>query len=238
MPAPIIPSSSFFPLGLLDRVGWYANFNTHAQAEGLNYGLVQADLDQIKDDNGAMQFIGTSYVALDAYSQGWTAFRNILMTGTIGEPTPDMPTTPSLSLSTIPPTGIFQRINKYRDIVRASLNYTKEVGETWGIEPSTPDPINPTLVQPVLKTFPAATGYHFSAVVSKREQADSFQVWVYRKGGSNWELAATATGKSIDVTIVPQSPGDPEQIQVRIQLLKGNAPYGQPSDTIWVTLNP
>lgn len=238
MPPPVIPSPTFFPTTLPARVAWYLNFHTHAQAEGLNYGLTQADLDQIKDDNGAMQFLGTSFVSIDAFSQGFTAFRNTLTTGTIGEPTPDLPLVPSLSLPTIPPTGIYQRVNKYRDIVRASLNYTKEVGETWGIEPSTPDPINPTLVKPSLKAFEAATGYHFSAVVSKREQADSFQVWVYRKGGSGWELAATATGKSIDVTIVPQSPGDPEQLQVRVQLLKNNQPYGQPSDTIWVTVNP
>lgn len=237
MAAPVIPSKTFFPTTILERVAWYANFNTHAQAEGLQYGLVQTDLDQIKDDNNMMQFIGTSYVALDAYSQGWTAFRNILMTGTIGEPTPDTPTTPSLSPPTIPPTGIFQRLIKYRDIVMASLAYTKEVGETWGIEPTKADPISPNLVKPTIQLFGAANNHHFSIVVSNRGEASMWDVYIMRKGG-NWTKHGSFSGKSADVDVSLQSPGDAEQIQVYVQLRKSNADYGQPSDPAYVTLNP
>lgn len=237
MASPIIPSKSFFPTTLLERVAWFANFNTHAQAEGLQYGLVQADLDQIKDDNDMMQFIGTSFVDLDAFSQGWTAFRNILMTGTIGEPTPNTPMTPSLSPPTIPPTGIFQRLNQYRDIVRASLTYTKEVGETWGIEPSTPEPISPSLVKPDIQLFGAANNHHFSIVVTGRGEAVMWDVYILRKGG-NWEKHETCQGKSADISVALTSPGDAEQIQVRIQLRKNNADYGQVSEPAYVTLNP
>ena len=46
--------------------------------------------------------------------QAWTAFRNTVTTGTIGEPTASIPDAPVLSSAIVPPTGIFQRINKYR----------------------------------------------------------------------------------------------------------------------------
>lgn len=237
MVQPIIPSKTFFPTSLLDRVAWYANFNTHAQAEGLNYGLAQAEVDQIKDDNNLMQFLGDSYLPLEGYSQGWTAFRNVITTGAIGEPKPDIPTAPTISPPTIPPTGIFSRINKYRDIVRASLNYTKEVGETWGIEPSAPTPISPTTVKPVIQLFGAANNHHFSIVVTGRGDATMWDVFIMRKGG-NWEKVETCSGKSADIAVALQSPGDAEQIQVYVQLRRSNTDYGQPSDPAYVTLNP
>ena len=51
-------------------------------------------------------------------------------------------------------------------------------------------------------------------------------------------VVKTASGKSIDVTIEPTAQGKPEQIQVRVQLKKNNADYGQPSDAVYVTVNP
>jgi hypothetical protein len=48
----------------------------------------------------------------------------------------------------------------------------------------------------------------------------------------------TCSGKSADISITPTTPGDAEQIQVRVQLRKSNADYGQPSDPAYVTVNP
>lgn len=58
-----------------------------------------------------------------------------------------------------------------------------------------------------------------------------------RKGGE-WTEIATGEGKSSDITITPTVPGDAEQVQIYVQLRKNNANYGQPSDPIYVTLNP
>ena len=51
-------------------------------------------------------------------------------------------------------------------------------------------------------------------------------------------LGKTATGKSTDVTVAPQTPGKPQQLQVRVQLQRKNENYGQLSDTVFVTVNP
>jgi len=40
------------------------------------------------------------------------------------------------------------------------------------------------------------------------------------------------------VSITPATPGDTEQMQVRVQLRKSNQNYGQPSDVVYVTVNP
>ena len=55
---------------------------------------------------------------------------------------------------------------------------------------------------------------------------------------STWQDAAFATNNPVEVTITPTTPGDAEQIQVRVQLRKSNADYGQPSEPAYVTVNP
>jgi hypothetical protein len=64
-----------------------------------------------------------------------------------------------------------------------------------------------------------------------------WDVYILRKGGS-WTKVDSASGKSADIHITSSVAGDAEQIQVRIQLRKNNADYGQPSDPAYVTVNP
>ena len=55
---------------------------------------------------------------------------------------------------------------------------------------------------------------------------------------ANWTLAETGTGKTGEHTVTPPTPGQPTQLQARIQLFKSNQPYGLISDIILVTVNP
>lgn len=237
MPDKIIPNPAWVPLSLQERAAWMQNQNDKAQAEGLNYGLTQANLDQIKDDNNMIQFLATGFVSIDTFGKSWTAFRNGIMTQPIGSPAFEYPDPLALNGPVIPPTGIFQRIIEYRDVVRSSLNYTIQVGESWGYEPVAPQPFNPNDVKPTIKTFEAEHNYHFSIVVAGRAEAVMWDVYIMRKGGE-WTKHGSYQGKSADITITPTIPGDPERLQVYIQLRKNNADYGQPSDPAYVTLNP
>jgi len=65
-----------------------------------------------------------------------------------------------------------------------------------------------------------------------------WDVLILKKGASGWQSVKTAVGKSVDVQITPNTPGEAEQIQVRVQLKKNNQNYGQPSDMVYVTVNP
>jgi len=107
-----------------------------------------------------------------------------------------------------------------------------------GILPSQADSIAPSEVKPSIETFAAQTGYQFSFVVSNRGESDMWEVLILRKGTSSWQSVKTAVGKSVDVTLTPTAPGEAEQVQIRVQLRKNNQNYGQPSDMIYVTVNP
>ena len=65
------------------------------------------------------------------------------------------------------------------------------------------------------------------------------QVWQRNAdSGGAYQLAATGTGKALDITYSPTTPGSPVQLQVYVQLRKNNENYGQPSEIGLATVNP
>ncbi|MDM7922509.1 MAG: hypothetical protein QUS14_09445 [Pyrinomonadaceae bacterium] len=92
-------------------------------------------------------------------------------------------------------------------------------------------------MKPEIEVFASASNYLFSVVVSNRGEASMWDIYILRKNGT-WTKTDSATGKSADVNIAPSAIGDPEQIQVRVQLRKGNEDYGIVSDPVYVTVNP
>ncbi|MEQ1645536.1 MAG: hypothetical protein ABL959_18950, partial [Pyrinomonadaceae bacterium] len=70
--------------------------------------------------------------------------------------------------------------------------------------------------------------------------ADSWQVWATLAGENKWQLLATATGKSTNVIYSPLDQDNPQpyQLQVRVQLRRNNADYGDTSLMAPVTVSP
>ena len=58
-------------------------------------------------------------------------------------------------------------------------------GALLGINPSTPPPTPPDSKKPAITTFPAATGYLFSVVVTNRGDSDQWQVSAAVVGTAN-----------------------------------------------------
>jgi len=135
------------------------------------------------------------------------------------------------------PPGIESMIREVRREVVGLSNYAEADGEAMGFEATAQTPLNPNDVKPTIDVFGAANNSHFSVVVTGRGDATMWDVYILRKGG-NWTKQETCSGKSADITITLTTPGDAEQIQVRVQLRKSNADYGQPSEPAYVTVNP
>ena len=152
--------------------------------------------------------------------------------------TPSFPPTFTLAPAGDVPRGIWERVTEYANRIKASAGYTNAVGESYGIVGTKPDSLTPALVKPQIDLAAAKHGYLYSVVVSKREESDAWQVFHRSAGGGSWQLAATGTGKSLDVVYSPPTPGDAEQLEVYVQLRKNNANYGQESEIGLVTVNP
>lgn len=238
MAAPIRPDQSCVPQDLQGAAAWFQNWNDQMQLQGLGLGFAQAELDRIKDDNTMVQFLATSAVSVSAFASGVVGFRRDYLTTPNGSPNPSTPTGGAFTPPGVSSAGIWDRLNHDIDKARASLAFTSEVGALLGINPIESTPTAPGDVKPTGKLDAAMHGYLFSTVVAGREEADQWQVWVRKAGTTEWMLAATATGKSVDVTFDPGAETGPIALEVYIQLRKGNANYGQPSDIGLVTVNP
>lgn len=121
-------------------------------------------------------------------------------------------------------------------IVWAS-GYTKEIGIALGIDGDSPK-LSPESVKPTLQAIASQTNYETAVVVGNRAQSDMWKVFMRRANSETRAEIASGTGKSADITISPTTGGQPEKVELTVQLYKKNEPYGQLSDPVYVTVSP
>lgn len=232
----MVPNPAWFPTNLAARAAWFANF----AVQFLNYsavlGLSSFDT-QVTNDNTDFQSIAETRLAAKNFDKAIADFLRELTEWPVGSPQPVFP----VEAFAAPPrgvaAGIFQRLDELRTLIMAQATYTDVMGTAMGIVPAAPIKPIPSEVKPTIQAFTAANNHHFSLVVSGRGEATAWDVYIMRKGGT-WTKVDTFQGKSADVSISLQTAGEPEQIQVRVQLRKSNIDYGQVSEPVFVTLNP
>jgi hypothetical protein len=200
-------------------------------------GATNSDIEAINQELANLQYIVNYADLIDADKQTVTKIKQAMFSGNPDEPLSPFPVFPVSALPNAIGAGFRELAYRRNRRFKAAAGYTKEIGIALGIESEAREVV-PDSVKPAMQLFPAQTGYTFSVVVANRGASDMWDVMILRKGANGWSKAASATGKSCDVTITPQTAGEPEQIQVRVQLRKSNANYGQPSDIAYVTVNP
>jgi hypothetical protein len=230
-------SARWFPTRLAERAAWFQNFAEQFAAVAVSLGFTAADVAKVNDDNAMMQFLAGLKNSLKAIDDAARKFRELVTQGDAGDPPPQFPVwtlpEPPVTINA----GIFERLDRLVDKIRAADNYTEEIAALLGILLSKGDTVPPGEVKAIAKVAPAFTAYTFSVTTSKMG-ADSFRVQIRRSGSETWTDAAFGTSSPLEVTVQPTTPGQPEQIQVRVILLRKNTPAGQPSDAAYVTLNP
>jgi hypothetical protein len=195
------------------------------------------DIDNITNELQNLQYIVNYSDLIDADKQTVTKIKNAIFNGNPDEPLTPFPVFPAGALPNTAKQGLMENALRRNRRFKAADGYTKEIGIALGIESEAKE-VSPDSVKPTIQVFPAQSGYTFSVVVSNRGASDMWEVLILRKGALGWTKAASATGKASDVNITPISAGEPEQMQVRVQLRKSNVNYGQPSDIVYVTANP
>lgn len=195
------------------------------------------DVTSVGNDTANMEFMVELAPIADEFKTSVFGVKRKLIRGDIGEPLGTIMAAPA----TVPPFAFVAGIEKRsreRD-QRFKRSKTMTEAALLGLDlVDTPDSISPGSVKPTVECFPAQTGYTFSVVIANRGDSDSADVIIRRAGSETLSVAKTFTGKSVDVTVSPTTPGQPEKLQVTIQLKKKNENYGQVSDAVSVTVNP
>lgn len=165
-----------------------------------------------------------------------TQIKQALFNGDENIPVPVYPVFPVAVLPQPAKAGALQRFIDRGKRWKTAAGWTPEIGTALGYDGPAPKPV-PGTVKPDIQAFAAASNSHFSLVVSNRGEAQMWDVYIFRKGGT-WTKIDTKSGKSADIFVTLTTPDEAEQIQVRVQLIKSNEEYGQVSDPVYVTLNP
>ncbi len=234
----MIPDSRWFPTNFPARADWFSNFSKQFATVADGLGFSSEDTKSVENDNQVMLFLAEVFVQAKAFDDAVRAYRTEITEGDTGETTPQFPANPAFNPPVSVPTGIYERLDNLVKRIRVAPGYTDETGALLGIIPKSPADKPSDDVKPMVQTFAAQFGHHFSVVVENRGKATMWDVLIRREKQEKWQNVKTASGKSVNVEVELSQPDTPERIQVIVQLKKNNENYGQPSDPVYVTLNP
>lgn len=202
-------------------------------------GFGAKDVQDCQQDLANLTTAMNNMVVADADKQSVTQVRDRVYNGDASEIINKYPT---FAMTDLPfpdqKPGAKERYLNRRARARLAPDYNTQIGEALGYETPPAAVIPPESVKPQIEAFPSATGYLCSVVVTNRAEAAMWEVQLRRKGQETWQTIKSATGKSTDINLTPTTPGDSEQVQLRVLLYKNNQPYGQPSDPVYATFNP
>lgn len=211
---------------------WHANFAAKAGATGLAHGLTAPQVAQIQADATAVAAILAFILQADAFAQAATAWKTLMFLGRAGlqQVEPPAPVTPpDLPDEHLP--AIMARTRQYAAIVRASENYSRAVGESFGIVPvQDADPTTPriralALTQSQVELGIVKKGYTLAAIDSRR-------------GGGSWEPIGVSMTRTFIDTRAPLVAGQPEVREYRAQGMRRNNRVGALSMVVSAVTNP
>ncbi len=201
-------------------------------------GATAADITRVNEHLAILSSLVDQCELCDANKKTAFGIKDQVLRGAVGEPVAPVPTTPAY----VPPfpllSGILHITNSANRRFEEGPAYDEEIGIALGIIRPSPSAPTPGTVKPTLETFPAQSGNMFAFIIGNRGQSDMWKLSTSPVAVTNWTLAETGTGKAGENVATPPTPGQPTQLQARIQLFKNNQPYGLLSDIVLVTVNP
>jgi len=229
---------NWLPVALEALAPWFANFTMKFEEYLPTLGLSADDLKQLKEDNAMISWLAEAQAVAEANLVGFRNFRDEALYNQSGSPTPMTPPT------ALPPqpapltTEIIERLVRLVERIQMANAYTEGIGAALGISAPGGGEVPPDAVKPTIQLFPAQSNYETAVVVAGRGNSDMFNVQSRTMSSDSWTTVKSGTGKSLNVTLNPTTPGQPEKFLVRVQLLRKNQNYGQPSDPAYVTVAP
>lgn len=222
----------WYPSRITDLVPWHSNFTIQAAASGTTHGLIAAQVTQIGVDAGIVQTMVNLDQQINDFAQAWTQYRDILLRGTINSVVPAFPNPPVAPGAVVgTQTAIEGRTRQYANLIKASVGYTQEIGELFGIVPvgaaptATPKVTGKPEAGSMVNLRTIKAGYAALAIDSRR-------------GGGAWEQIGVAIKATLRDSRPPMVVGQPEQREYRAQGIVDNERSGPLSDVVSVVTVP
>ena len=231
------PDQRWFPTSRTERAAWFQNFAGKFAEIGLSLGFTQAEIDAVAADNAVVQYAASYLTSLEANMNAARKFERLITQGPNNGtephmPVPNLPAPPPMVTS-----GIYERLARLVARIRVAPTYNTSVGTLLGVVRSGNTSKLTNNYVPEQKVWVEGANYSFSVRCTVGE-FDGFQVSYRRADGQRWETANTFTRSPAQVRVIPSAPGQPEQISVRVRMVKANEPVAQYSSMASITLTP
>lgn len=231
-----MPTRDYMPQNLTAFAAWILNFYTQLQPLAAKYGVADAHVQSLKDDSDWAQYWAQARIAAHQQEKQITDYIAEVAKGNLNQPTP---TTPQWSLPAEPPAvspGIRPRCREIANLIKNQKSiYTRSDGELLGIVATEETGKLESEYQPRLK-LQTLTGYRLQAGFRKLG-TDAVRFEVKRLAGE-WARIADVPKSPADFLVPPNTPGAPEQIEVRAIFLKNYQPFGSYSPIYTATIAP
>jgi hypothetical protein len=177
--------SSYLPAGDSDRVVWLNNFSTKINTYATTVGITTAEVTAIHNDSAFFQY---TVNMLDSFKQSVnniTSYKNMLKHAVAQQHIGALPTAPTLPTPPVAVTeGIFDRISKFAQRIKASISYSESMGQDLGIIAPT-NVVDLTTLQPSLIVRLDAGRPHIKC---QKGVADAIDLYVDRRDSVGFTL--------------------------------------------------
>ena len=231
-------SRDFLPTTIPALCEWCENMKLEFPMVASSLGFTGAEITAALSDLSHAIFVCRSAADAGTFASSWVQYRDTLLQGTAGQsvgslPGTTMPATPS---GAQPAAGIIARIRALVKRIKTAPAYTPSIGQSLRILPLAGTPVDLNTVKPDTKATPLpmfkaklkCTTRGFAAVLTRSR----------REGEAAWTDLGLSTGGTLTDERPPQEPGKPEVRFYEQIYVRDNAPVGQWSDSVRVTLQP
>ena len=221
--------ADFYPAGMDARAAWHANLALRAPSFEAKYPILALMKSEIIADNLWMKYWVQGRHDADTLKQQLTKYFNDISGNSeaTDQPAPIIWTLAPGAPAEVP-TGIEKRARDYAKACKGQIDYSKADGEALGFEAA----IVPGIIEGDITaefTIQSLVGFELKATFRKYG-LDAMRFEFRYKAGI-WQPAATLIVSPGTFAVAPQTPGTAEQIELRSVFLKGNAPFGNYSDS-------
>lgn len=201
-------------------------------------GADDEDIESVMHDHDNMQAILAFCPLADEYKSNAFGIKRALIRGEPGAAVGGLMTAPVF----VPPfalvAGIEKRTRERDQRFKRSKTMTEAALLGLDLSGESSSGAVETDFKPSLEAFAAQNGYEAGIIVSNRGRSDMWKVLGRKMNTEKWTELLSGTGKSGNLEIAPATEGQPERMELKLQLYKSNEPYGQASDPVYVTFNP
>ena len=219
--------ADWYPTNMDARAAWHKNFSTKLPAFAAKYNISAADQSTAAKDSAWMDWIVTTRHGFDTFSQQVTKYFNDISGN---DPSKDQPTALAFALTASPgepKPGMEFRTREWARQIKGTNVYSQADGEALGIVSSESTPDDPGTFTP---EFTVKTLANFELEVSFRKRGMDALKFQFRHKGGEWLSAGFLTNSPGKLHLVPSTPGQAEQVELRAIYVEKNAEVGNYTD--------